>query len=60
MSKRSPVSLEVKLHVVHLCLEHKSNPNYEAKQLGVSSHTVNEWIRKYRADGLEGLRESNT
>jgi transposase-like protein len=60
MSKRSPASLELKLHVVRLCLEHKSNPNYEAKQLGLSSHTVREWIRKYKADGLDGLKESRT
>ena len=60
MSKRSSTSLETKLHVVQRCLEYKSNPNYEANQLGVSSHTVNEWIRKYRADGWEGLKESNT
>ena len=60
MSNRSPTSLKVKLHVVRLCLEHKSNPNYEAKQLGLSSHTVREWIRKYKADGLDGLRESRT
>ncbi|MGZ9583252.1 transposase [Paenibacillus marinisediminis] len=60
MSKRSSTSLETKLHVVQRCFEHKSNPNYEAKQLGVSQHTVTEWIRKYRADGLDGLKESNT
>ncbi|OAB33170.1 helix-turn-helix domain-containing protein [Paenibacillus glacialis] len=60
MSKRSPTSLEVKLHAVQRCLEHKSNPNYEAKQLGVSKGTVTDWIRKYKADGLDGLKESNT
>lgn len=60
MSKRSPTSLEVRLHAVQRCLEHKSNPNYEAKQLRVSKGTVRGWIRKYKADGLEGLRESNT
>jgi transposase len=60
MSKRSPVSSEVKVHVVQRCLDHTSNPNYEVNQLGVSAHTINEWIRKYRADGSEGLRASNT
>ncbi|AJS57612.1 helix-turn-helix domain-containing protein [Paenibacillus sp. IHBB 10380] len=60
MSKRSPTSLEVKLHAVQRCLGHKSNPNYEAKQLGVSKGTVTDWIRKYKADGLEGLKESKT
>ena len=60
MSKRSPTSLKVKSHVVQRCLEHKSNPNYEAKQLGVSKGTVKDWIRKYEADGLDGLKKSNT
>lgn len=60
MSKRSPTALEEKLHTVQRCLEHKSNPHYEAKQLGVSKRTVADWIRKYSAEGLEGLKESNT
>ncbi|MFD2115276.1 hypothetical protein ACFSTH_07110 [Paenibacillus yanchengensis] len=40
MSKRSPTSLEVKLDVVQRCLKNQSNPNYEAKKLGLSPHTV--------------------
>jgi len=60
MSKRSSTSFETKFQVVQRCLEHKSNPNYEAKQLGVSPHTVNGWIRKYKAGGLDELKESNT
>lgn len=31
MSKRSPISLDVKRHVVKRCLEHDSNPYYEAE-----------------------------
>ncbi|WP_212952556.1 helix-turn-helix domain-containing protein, partial [Paenibacillus cookii] len=57
MSRRSSTSTETKRHAIQRCLEHRSNPNYEARQLGVSSHTVREWIRKYRADGLDGLGE---
>ncbi|WP_268626459.1 helix-turn-helix domain-containing protein [Paenibacillus alvei] len=60
MSKISSISFETKVHVVQRCLEHKSNPNYEANQLGISYHTVKEWIRKYREDGLHGLKRSNT
>lgn len=60
MSKRSPVSLKMKLQVVHRCLERKSNPHHEAKQLGCSTHTVRQWIRKYKADGVGGLKESRT
>lgn len=60
MSKRSPTTLEEKLHTVQRCLEHKSNPHHEAKQLGVDKKTVADWMRKYKAQGLEGLKESNT
>lgn len=59
MSKKSPAPIEVKLHAVQQCLAHKSNPNYEAKQLGVHKRTVNDWIRKYEADGLERLKKLN-
>lgn len=58
MSKRSPISYEIKIQVVRRCLQHKSNPNHEAKQLGVHKNTVTDWIRKYKVDGEEGLRES--
>ncbi|MGG4394276.1 helix-turn-helix domain-containing protein [Paenibacillus thiaminolyticus] len=58
MSKRSPISLEVKLRVVNRCLQNETNPSYEAKRLGVDRHTVTDWIRKYKADGYEGLKES--
>lgn len=60
MSKRSPISFEVKLQVVKRCLQHDSNPNHEGKQLGIDKQTVRDWIRKYKADGLEGLKESKS
>ncbi|MFU2107957.1 transposase, partial [Paenibacillus larvae] len=58
MSKRSPTSLEVKLRVVKRCLQNETNPSYEAKQLGIDKNTVTHWVRKYKADGLDGLKES--
>jgi transposase-like protein len=58
MSKRSPISLEIKLHVVERCLQNETNPSYEAKRLGIASTTVTDWVRKYKADGREGLKES--
>lgn len=60
MSQRSSIPLDVKLHVVQRCIQNESNPNYEAKQLGVAQITVTNWIRKYRAEGYEGLRKSNS
>lgn len=60
MSKRSPISLDVKLRVVQQCIRNESNSNYEAGQLGVAKETVADWIRKYRANGYEGLKESTS
>lgn len=58
MSKRSLISLDVKLQVVRRCLRQDSNPHYEANQLGVDKETVKDWIRKYEEQGIEGLGES--
>ncbi len=57
LSKRSPITLDVKLDVVKRCLQDDSNPHYEAKQLGVDKATVKDWIRKYEAEGFEGLED---
>ncbi len=59
MPKRRQISLDVKLHVIERCIQKQSNPNYEAKQLGIAHITVRDWIRKYRAEGVEGLRVSS-
>ncbi|MDT2303418.1 helix-turn-helix domain-containing protein [Paenibacillus larvae] len=56
MSKRSPTSLEVKLRIVKRCVQNETNPSYEAKQLGIDKNTVTDWVRKYKADGLDGLK----
>jgi len=58
MSKRSTISYEVKIQAVRRCLRYESNPNHEAKQLGVHKNTVTDWVRKYQANGEEGLREA--
>jgi transposase len=58
MSKKSPISLDVKLRIVKRCIQGDSNPNSEAKQLGISKSTVTDWLRKYKADGDEGLKKS--
>lgn len=55
MSKRSLISLDVKLQVVRRSLRQDSNPHYEASQLGVDKGTVKDWIRKYEGQGIEGL-----
>lgn len=34
MSKRNPVSFEIKIQAVRRCLQHESNPNHEANNWG--------------------------
>lgn len=58
ISQRSPISLEIKLHVVERCLQNETNPSYEAKRLGIADTTVTDWVRKYQADSREGFKES--
>lgn len=50
MSKRSPISVELKLHTVQRCLDHHSNPHAEAKHIWVSPNSIKDWIRKYKAE----------
>lgn len=54
------VSLEIKLHIVRRCLDYQSNPHAEAKHIGISPSSVRDWIRKYKANGLDGLTKSKT
>jgi transposase-like protein len=60
MSKRVTVPLEIKKEVVLRCIRNESNPGYEAKRLKCYRRTVTDWIRKYKKDGLEGLKESTS
>jgi transposase len=52
MSKRSPISLEIKLRVVERCLHNETIPSYEAKRLRIDRSMVTDWVRKYKVDGL--------
>lgn len=60
MSKRSPKSVGEKLEIVLLYLNHHKSIGYLAKQSQVSYKTIQEWIRKYKQDGIDGLYESRT
>ncbi|MDT2305577.1 hypothetical protein P7H21_18805 [Paenibacillus larvae] len=58
MSKRSPTSLGKATCRKAIVFQNETNPSYEAKQLGIDKNTVTDWVRKYKADGLDGLKES--
>lgn len=60
MSKRSPKSVEEKLEAVHLYLEQGQSISTLVMKFEVSESTIREWIRKYKQDGIDGLKESRT
>lgn len=53
-------SLEERLEAVLLYLSGQIGSFRLAKQYGVSGHTVQDWARAYRHDGVAGLKESHT
>ncbi|MGT2707379.1 helix-turn-helix domain-containing protein, partial [Streptococcus panodentis] len=60
MSKRSQTSVKGKLKAVHLCLEQGRSIRTLARIFGVSDTTIRDWVRKYKQDGIDGLKESRT
>ena len=60
MSKRSPKPIEEKLEAVQLYLEQGQSISSLTRQFNVSETTIREWIRKYKQDGIDGLKESRT
>ncbi len=53
-------SLEERLEVVLLYLSGQVGSSRLAKQYSVSGHTVQDWVRAYRHDGVAGLKGSHT
>ena len=60
MSKRSPKSVEEKLEVVVAYLEQGQSISSLTRQFNVSEKAIRDWIRKYKQDGIDGLKESRT
>ncbi|MGL9727371.1 transposase [Enterococcus sp. DIV0756] len=60
MSKRSLYSPEEKYYVISEVIDDRRSMNSIAKKHSLSWKTINDWIRKYKDGGLEGLKESNT
>ena len=58
MSKRSPKSVEEKLKVVQLYLNEGKSVSWLSKNYGVDDTTLKNWLRKYKQDGVDGLKES--
>lgn len=61
MSKRmSKHTLAERVTVVLSVIERQISANTVAKEYKVSNLTIKEWIRKYQAEGVDGLKETKT
>lgn len=60
MSRRSRFSAEEKHKIILEVIEEHQSANHVAKKYLVCHTTIADWIRKYKENGLEGLKESVT
>lgn len=61
MSKRvTRHTLDERLEAVLCIVEEKKSMGMVCKDYNVAKSTLKDWIRKYRSDGLDGLKESKT
>lgn len=61
MSKRGTKhTLDERVAAVLRVIEKQRTVNTVAKEYEVSKFTINDWVRKYQADGVEGLKISKT
>lgn len=60
MSKRSLYSPEEKYQVISEVMDGRHSVNSIAKKHALPRTTIKDWLRKYKDDGIEGLKESTT
>lgn len=61
MSRRSTThSLEERLHVVELIMNHCLSLSKASNDFGISMTTLDRWVYRYKNEGIEGLKESQT
>lgn len=60
MSKRSPKSVEEKREAVQLYWNEGQSVSWLSNTYEVVPKTVENWIRKYKQEGIDGLKESRT
>lgn len=62
MGRKAKISYEIKIKFVKEYLNGNISQNGIAKELGLHLSSIQEWIRKYKTFGSEGLRtiEKNT
>lgn len=61
MSRRtSEHSIEERFKAVNQVIDNGYSLNSVASEDGIDNVTLKSWIRKYKADGIDGLKESTT
>ena len=60
MSKRSLYSPEEKYQVISEVMDGRHSVNSIAKKYSLSWATIKDWLRKYKDDGIDGLKKSTT
>ena len=61
MSKRSSKhTLNERIEVVLRVMEGSASVSRIAEEYAVDRTTINLWVRKYKADGVDGLKDSRT
>ena len=58
--RRSKHTLEERENAVQQVLDHDYSLNSVAQEVGVSNQTLRSWIRKYKSDGIDGLKTATT
>ncbi len=59
MSKRlTKHELDERIQIVQQVLNKRKSIGTTAKKYGVDERILKSWIRKYQADGVDGLKES--
>jgi transposase len=56
LGRKEKVSYETKIEVISKCVSGKMGVNEISHQLNVSVYSVEEWLRKYKTYGFDGLK----
>ena len=60
MSKQIKLSADEKSAIIKPILDGCSSLRFVSKEMNLHGSVIQTWIRKYKADGFEGLVESKT
>lgn len=58
--KRTKYTLEERVNAVHQVIDEGYSKKSVAKEYGVDRSTITNWIRKFKVDGMDGLKVTST